>query len=240
VALFLGIDLERAAAVYGNTKTLSLRTAPKLENEGGAVSAHLVMSMEADPGSGRYRAVLEETEGLSKSRIIPFFRALMQNNVNFDDKLPNGDIVAIEPYLTTDVFLDKPIGQQLDEAKLLAVDLVRKLRSGVIDSKAEYYEKVRFIEFSPTSEARGETARRIITQILASRNIAEYPEVRIRVEEDTGGQRSVSVDRSKRDALTSAFQLRMLIEGLDPPLEEATKTVVPHLVSEMVRALRRR
>src|ERR1019366_9126461 len=47
-ALFLGIDRERAAAVYGDIKTLNLRTAPKLDSEGGAVSAHLVIGMAPD------------------------------------------------------------------------------------------------------------------------------------------------------------------------------------------------
>src|SRR5690242_18536202 len=43
-ALFLGIDRERASAVYGNMKTLDLRTVPKLVDEGVAVSAHFVLS----------------------------------------------------------------------------------------------------------------------------------------------------------------------------------------------------
>lgn len=238
--LFLGIDRERAEAVYGNIKTLNLRTAPKLPEEGGAVSAHLVISTVPDAGSGRHRAVLEDVEGLSRSRLVPFLRSQIRDNIKFVEKLPNGDPKDSEPYLVSEVFMGKNIADQLNDARLLAVDLIKESPFSQIDKSVEYHETTRYIQFRPNGKASGQRARAILSSILARTDSQDYPEVRIRLEEPEGLQRTVSVNRHKQNALASAFQLRTLINDLNPPLGEASKTVVTHLAARMAEALSKR
>ena len=235
--LFLGIDKDRGEAVYGDIKTLNLRTARKTPTEGGAVSAHLVIDLSSHPGLSGHRAVLEDVEGLSKTRILVYLRWLLDKFVTFTDTNAKGEIVNVTPNIADDVVLDKPIGQQLKDAKLIAVDVYRKARSSTIDKDVNFYEKSRAIEYRPVSRVGGSVATSIVTKILAKTSKAEYPEVRVRIEEPNGSERSVGVNREKTDALLGAFQLRTLVSNLNPPLDEATTKITKHLVAEMKKAL---
>lgn len=237
VLLFLGIDRQRAEAVYGDIDTLNLRTAKKNPNEGGTVAAHLVINIDGRAPQ-TCLSLLEDVDGMSRSRIVPFLRKLIDDNIDHTEKMPNGDDKTLQSNLTASIVADRPIQDQLNDARLLAVDLVKKTRKNEIDKKDEYGERIRLIEFKPVSDARGTKARRIISAILGRSDVAIYPEVRIQIEESDGNQRSVNVNRERQDALTSAFQRRTLIEGLDPPLQEATKTIVDNLVTKMVALLK--
>ena len=229
--LFLGIDKDRAQTVYGDTETLNLRTARKGPKEGGAISAHLVLRLQSEPGlTGNY-AILEEVEGLSKSSIIPYLRWLLDKYVHFTTTNASGEEVNVKAMLNDETVLDRPISEQLHSSQLLAVDVYRKARNSTIDQSVEYYEKTRLIEYRPLKKVRGLAAARLVKSMLGETNRQEYPEVRIRIEENGGNQRTVGVDRTKKDALMSAFQLRTFVAGIDPPLEEASKVVAPQLVS---------
>lgn len=239
VFFFLGIDKERAASIYANMKTFDLRTIRKLEDEGVAVSAHLAVSMTPNKSSGAYTAVLEDVEGLSRSKLIPYLRRLINKYVVHSEIEANGNEKTVAVNLASAITLDKPISDQLNEAKLLAVQLVRKASPRLIDRANEYYEKTKLIEFRPTRSAKGPFARGIVTKILGSKEISEYPVIRIRVEEGDGRERTVNMNRSKgTDPLTAAFQLRTLITGIKPPLKEATKEIIPHFAAKMIKSLK--
>ena len=239
VLLFLGIDKERAEAVYGNIDTLNLRTARKAQDEGGAAAAHLVIDLTPDVASGNYHAVLEEVEGLSRSLLVPYLQFLINKFVQFNIRDPAGNDIHVDSHITTNVILDAPISKQLDHARLLAVDLVRKPASQTIDKSNEYFEKTRLVAFRPTEPARGSKARRIITAILDREDTKSYPEVRIRVEEDEGRQRTVGVNRAKQDALSSAFQLRTFIQDIQPAMPEASNKIVQRLATKMLAVLKK-
>jgi hypothetical protein len=236
--LFLGIDKDRAETVYGDINTLNLRTAKKTATEGGAVSAHVLIDLSSSVGLHGHHAVLEEVEGLSRSRLVPYLRWVIEKFVTFTDQNAEDADVKIAPNLNDDVVLDRPIHEQLTEAKLIAVDVFRRAKSSTIDKSLEYYEKTRLIEYRPISPAKGNIATRLINKILAENPSEEYPEVRVRIEETGGNERSVGVNRKdKQDALMAAFQLRTFVPDLDPPVEEATKQIAPQLIEMMRKAL---
>jgi hypothetical protein len=235
--LFLGIDKERAEAVYGDINTLNLRTAKKGPNEGGAVSAHLVIDLTSTVGVNGHSAILEDAEGLSRSRIMPYLRWLLAKFVMFQERNKDGKDENVVPNIAGDVVLDRPIGEQLNTAQLVAVDVFKKAKTSTIDKSLEYYEKTRLIQYKPISSAKGAAAAKIISTILAGAPREEYPEVRVRIKEPDGTERSVAADRHKEDdALLSAFQLRTLIENLNPAVDEATKTIANHMASAMIEA----
>ena len=238
--LFLGIDKDRAEAVYGDINTLDLRTARKAPTEGGAVSAHLLIDLTSPAGlSGNY-AVLEDVEGLSRSRIVPYLRWLFDKFVSFVDTAADGQETNVSPQLSDEIVLDAPIAEQLNSAKLLAVDVLRKTRGSTIDQTVEFYEKTRLIEYRPVGSSTGSRATRMIRSILDSAPTEEYPEVRVRLQEPSGNERSLSIQRQKTDALMGAFQLRTLAKNITPPLPEASRLIATQLVSEMKKAISKR
>lgn len=238
ILLFLGIDKQRAEAIYGNIVTLDLRSIAKAQDEGVAVSAHLVITLNGDANTGMHKAVLEEVEGLSRSKLIPYIRNVLNKYVQFSVTLEDDSEKETEVSLVTTVTLDKPIHEQLNEAKLLSVQAVRKASSKMIDMKTSFYEKKKLIEFRPTHSATGEGARGIVSEIIRRVNKDEYPELRIRIEEDEGRERTVSANRSgKTDPLTSAFQLKTLVSGIQPALPQASKKVVKRLYEKMAHVL---
>ncbi len=234
--LFLGIDKDRAAAIYGDINTLDLRSAAKSDDEGGAVSAHLLIDLQSDNGLKGHNAVLEDVQGLSRSRIIPYLRRLIGKFVPFSKENGDGDELNIIANLVDSIVPDKPISEQLNDARLLAVDVIKNTKNSNIDRRVAFFEKIRLIEYRPVSPVRGSFATNMIKDILAIAPVEDYPEMRIRIEESGGRERSVSVNRDKQDALLSAFQLRTLVK-LDPPVEEATKRITKHLIAEMKNCL---
>jgi len=233
--LFLGIYKNRAEAVYGDINTLNLRKAPKSDTEGGAISAHLLIDLTGDSTAQGCRAVLEDVEGLSRSRIIPFLRWLFEKFVTFVEEGDNGD--QLKTNIIGDIVLDRSIAEQLEDAQLVAVDVFKKARNSTIDRTLEYYEKTRLIEYKPVSPVKGSKASDLIREILERTPRDKYPETRIRIKEPAGNERTVAVDREKTDVLTAAFQLRTLLRDLNPPVDEATQTITKHLIVEMKKAL---
>src|SRR5690349_6653268 len=65
-------DTQAVDPVFGHLETGELRLEPKLEGEGIAVSAHMLISLEPHPTSGTYLVALEDVPGVGRSKLAPF------------------------------------------------------------------------------------------------------------------------------------------------------------------------
>ena len=73
-------DMNTTDPVFGNLQTGKLRLEPKLEGEGIAVSAHMVVLLDPEPTTGTYLVALEDVLGVGRTKLSPFltseFRAV--------------------------------------------------------------------------------------------------------------------------------------------------------------------
>lgn len=235
--LFLGVDKESSDKCYADIKTLDLREIQKLETEGSAVSAHLCIAGKVNKQTHAHNAGLEEVEGLSRTRIINFLKNIIRENCIYNCIGTDGKNEKVEAILDSYAINDISIGEQLNNARLLAVDFIDNRKKEDIDPTQDFYEKSRIIQFRPTHSAKGGVASKILREILNTIDRDEYPEVRIKIEGADGAQRTARATADCVDALTSAFQKRTLLDNIGTPLPEATKTVIENFARMMIDAI---
>lgn len=236
--LFLGVDKHSGEKCYADIKTLNIREIEKLETEGGAVSAHLCISGKAKSGTDLFQALLEEVDGLSRTRIVNFLKNIIRANCIFHHKDSNGEDQECESVLDSYTTNDISIGEQMKNARLLAVDFVDNRKKQDIDPDLGFYERARIVQFRPTQTARGTLASDLLQKILNKFTRDEYPEVRIKIEDSNGAQRTARANEDCADVLTSAFQKRTLISNISPEMTEATKNIVKHFADLMSNVLK--
>jgi hypothetical protein len=235
--LFLGIDRDSAAAVYGNTRTFDLREAVKRPDEGGAVSAHLVVSLVPNQ-SGACPAALEETVGLGRTKVIGFLRRAIRDHVVFYDNEPDGSKTAIEPGLEASAVLDEPLGAQLERTRIVAVEMVKRTKLAIDDGLDDFDVRYRSVHLKPSVEASGSQARAIISRLVNTDLAKEYPEIRVKIADSDQNTRTVRAHTDRMDALTAAFQKFSLINDINPPLQWATNQPIPHFCRKIIRMIK--
>lgn len=121
---------------------------------------------------------------------------------------------------------------------MLAVDFVDNRKKHDIDPDLGFYERARIVQFRPTESVRGGVASKLLGKLLDIFSRDEYPEVRIKIEDANGAQRTACASEDCADVLTSAFQKRTLIENISPELTEATKNIVEHFAYLMSNVIK--
>lgn len=109
--MFLGVDKDSGDKCYADIRTLDIREIQKLETEGGAVSAHLCISGSPIAGTNIFQAVLEEVDGLSRTRVIKFLRNIIRSNCVFNYRDSEGKEQKCETMLDSYTTNDISIGE---------------------------------------------------------------------------------------------------------------------------------
>lgn len=218
--LFTVVDVDAADAVYRSLTTGRERRFTKQLSEAGAVSAHLVLKLAPAPNTLRYRVGLEDVEGVSRSRVLPFLEQVIRDFC--------GEVTAATDngQRTGDAMLEMDAVHQdkLSNAagRPIAVELVRLRPRRSLDppSLEGFHESRRSILFSidekPTLRESVETLLKIRERQQA--DFQDYPLMRIRWKRPDNRMQTLPVDGLAEDLLQRAFTRMELISGITPDL----------------------
>ena len=234
--LFFAIDKIRAPSALVDIDTLVITDIKKALNQGIALSAHMVIKYSPSP-SGFYSALLEDTEGLSRSVVIPLLRDIINKYGSYFKNLENGKQEEVTVGLLAHPVAGAPLNDQLNKARLISVDLIAKGSGSSADMPDTFTVQRRIMQCRPKALSRGEAAKQVLRDIFASPAAEEYPDFRIHIADDEDAHHTVRGDHSKRDALMAAFQLRTPIQGLAITPSDATDMILPDVKEKMVALL---
>ncbi|EIX9575927.1 hypothetical protein ML067_002422 [Klebsiella pneumoniae] len=129
-------DKNASDPVFSELKSGSLRVEPKLDGEGIAVSAHIVLSMLPNKGSTNSHLMLaEEVPGIGRTALQSFLQALMKEAFEGQEfKNPNTKRMCEQrPMLQISSHQSKSLQESLKGGKLLTVTLTSNKKINAFD-----------------------------------------------------------------------------------------------------------
>lgn len=120
--LFDITDTEATIPANRDMKTRDTRYFDREDDEGRALSAHMVMSLKpfAD-GSNRFRALLEVASGLGRTRIAPHFQRVLKKiykEQDFKVITSDGDTVKARPVTTFTAVRSDKLKDEIDQSEI--------------------------------------------------------------------------------------------------------------------------
>jgi hypothetical protein len=239
--LFTVVDANAADAVYRKLKSGKERVVLKGPDEGGAASAHLVIDLNSPPNVFRYRCGLEDVEGVSRSRILPFLQELIRGiggpvTAVIDDEEVQGEAKVEMQSLHKDTLSDAA-------GRPLAVQLVQLERRKRLDGVGQerYRESSKIVNFAIDRKGSAQRAMEGLLQIR-ERQKTDYPDyalMRVQWLRPDSKTQTVHVDSIAEDLLQRALTRLELMTGFTEPLTTATLRIRYDLVDKALDNLRK-
>jgi hypothetical protein len=118
-------DSNAADPSFSQLKSGKLRQEPKLDGEGIAVSAHVVMNLVPMPGKPlEFLMLLEDVPGIGKTRILPFLNGILKKTLSrtFVDPA-GGKEISCHPILTMIHHTSNTLKQDLEDGELRFIEV---------------------------------------------------------------------------------------------------------------------
>ncbi|MCG8053861.1 MAG: hypothetical protein JAZ15_21955 [Candidatus Thiodiazotropha endolucinida] len=224
---------------FQDLNTGELRTEPKLDGEGIAVSAHIAISLEShDDINVLYHLLLEEVPGLGRSRLSPFFKSefkkLCKDMYQFIDPT-NGKRRNYHP--NTEI-LGKPsknLEAELDEGvRLQGIEIVRMTPAEPeFDEEGYYHEVSNHIHIAPEKDSQF-TPKQIIELIKRKAFESGYDNIKVRYKRATGKQKTTVMGADMGDLADAMINRDELIRA-DEVLSQCSEEIIDSIATRMVQ-----
>lgn len=211
-------DTNISDPAFSNLETGILRVEPKLEGEGVAVSAHLVISLESSQSNdSSYLALLEDVPGIGKTKIEPFLTSEFKNVSIYSFENEENRVKPCYPVANMDGFMAQTLRDDLAEGSLQHIELVKPSpRGGDLDEPGFAREISRNIQIKPSKPYVGDEALGIINRIKEKAKNKGYLDMRIRFKKPQGKQRSILIGTAREDAGDALYTKCDMIKVLNP------------------------
>jgi hypothetical protein len=154
-------DTRAVDPVFGHLETGDLRLEPKLEGEGIAVSAHMLISLEPHPNSGTYLVALEDVPGVGRSKLAPFLTSEFKAVADFPFRDVDDRVKRSRPRAEILGHPSQQLRDDLNAGTLSEIELVRvNLEHGDFDEEGYLQEESRTVRLRARARLRGVDALR--------------------------------------------------------------------------------
>lgn len=190
--------------VFSHLETGKLRTEPKLEGEGVAVSAHVVISHAPLNGNvDSYRLLLEEVPGLGRSRIAPFlkseFKVACADMFEFKDE-GTGRLKKYLPSVEVLGDLSAKLADDLNTGSVLqGIELVQHKPGKTGFDEENYFTEVsRHIKLRPVLKS-GNDIFNVLEKVRDLARKDGYDDIKVRYKLQKEKQKTATLGTSKED-----------------------------------------
>lgn len=186
--------------VFETLENGDLRTEPKLEGEGVAVSAHMAIDLRPNEvGVSSYRALLEDVPGIGRSKIAPFLTSLYRQAPRIQWAAPDGSVKNCRPQFDIDGRMSDTLSNDLREGRLSMIELVQHHVDGDgFDEEGAIVEQVRTLRLSIAPQGVGEQAIELINRVRGRARELGYPNMKVRWTH--GRQKTAEFGTAREDA----------------------------------------
>lgn len=198
--LFAYSDKNVTDPVFENLDTGDLRTEPKLDGEGVAVSAHMAIDLRPiGQGVSSYKAVLEDVPGIGRSKIAPFMTYLFRQVPKAQWAAPDGSVKSCRPLFEINGRMSDTLRNDLEGGRLSMIELVQHHVEGdAFDEEGAIVEQVRSLKLSIAPQGIGENPIDFVNRIRGRARDMGYPNMKIRWTH--GRQKSAEFGTAREDA----------------------------------------
>ncbi|MCR5874754.1 hypothetical protein LRS10_11605 [Phenylobacterium sp. J426] len=236
ILLFNYSDKNISDPVFENLETGDLRTEPKLEGEGVAVSAHMVVDLRpVQAGVSAYRAVLEDAPGIGRSKIEPFLTYLYRIASRIQFAAPDGRVKRCRPLFEMSGRQSETLRNDLQNGRLSMIELVQHLPAGDgFDEDGGVRVEARTLKLSVEQHA-GEQAIDLLNRVRGRARELGYPNMKVRWTQ--GRQKSAEFGTAREDA-GDVLVFRTTEIRSDVPLPQCESRIRDASATRLIEVLR--
>lgn len=228
-------DRSASDPVFSDLEKGTIRIEPKLEGEGIAVSAHLVISWKEDVKyPGEYLVLLEDVPRIGKTSVQQFVNSIFSRSCLLDFHDENGETRKCRPLVAMQGQLSKSFGSELEEGSTVSgFELIQnKKQDGGLDEHEIVKEKRRQISYVIKSDSPIEIIFDAIKKVRIFGKKNGYENLRIIYRRPEGKQKSVLVGTFREDA-HEALTVRSENVKSDIELPQCTDKINESFVKKM-------
>jgi hypothetical protein len=233
-------DTKVSDPAFSKIETGELRVEPKLEGEGIAVSAHVVISLkEKLPGTSTFFALVEEVPGLSKTRIERFltseFEAISEGRFFYKNK--SGKEKPCRPIAQLNGYLSDTFADSLKTGELKAVQFIKtEVVENGLDERNYVVERENVLKIKIVPKLKPDSALSALQNLFNRAKNTNVDEMRVRISYQDSRPQTVPVDLSRTDIQNTLFIKVNMIKS-ETAMAICERQIRKHFSSEMVALL---
>ena len=239
VLLFQYSDTKISDPAFVDLEKGTLRVEPKLEGEGVAISAHMVLSLKPEHIRGAtYLTLLEDVPGIGKTKIEPFLTS--EFKAVFDDRYPNyeGKYVKYRPTFEMNGYLAESLKDGLDKGYINGFELKKFSHvDGGLDEEGYVKVESHAVKLKTVRKFEGDEAIGVIDRMKERAKRLNYSELVVQYQRKEGKSKSIPVSTAREDAgdaLFSKFEIISVLEPLPQCLSEIRKEVASKMSALLI------
>ncbi|HEY4344422.1 MAG TPA: hypothetical protein VGN05_08745 [Parvibaculum sp.] len=224
--------------VFENLASGQLRSEPKLDGEGVAVSAHLLISMRnTAPDRPLYRTLLEDVPGIGRTKLRPFLTHILKKSTNFVFT----DVDEVEkrcrPIVEMDGYMGETLRSDLAEGMLSGVELISyENPEKEFDEEGHLVTKSRRLVLNVEKGLDRATALELLNRVRRKARKSGFSEMLVRYNRNEGRQKSIKFGTAREDA-GDALVMRSDVINVEDPLLQCEDKLRNEVVGQMTELL---
>jgi hypothetical protein len=236
--LFQYADKDISDPSFLNLLTGALRTEPKSDEEGVAVSSHMIISLQEKDGLlSKYETVLEDVPGLGRSKIEPFlqseFKIVSKDNLYF---LDDGIRKQCRPMVEINGVPSQSLKEDLERGVLDGIELVKHHNGESEFDEPEFIKDETYSVFLSVSRTSGNAATALLNRLKNKAKTLNYDQLVVRYKRnqgDNGKQKSIRISTAREDAADSLYTKFEIIKS-STPLPQCSPEILDSFANKMI------
>ncbi|MBU1564261.1 MAG: hypothetical protein KJ630_01370 [Proteobacteria bacterium] len=238
VILFQYSDTKVSDPAFVNLENGVLRIEPKLEGEGVAISAHMVVSLiPITPRGGTYLTLLEDVPGIGRTKIEPFLTSNFREI--FDERFQTYDGSTKKYWPTSEMtgYLSESLRDGLEKGYLKGFELKKYID---VDDGLDEEGFVKVESYSAKLKVArkfsGDEAVSVINRVKIRARKTNFTEMLIKYERKEGKAKSVPISTAREDAGDAMFS-KFEVVDVGESLPQCLSEIRAELASKMTMLL---
>ena len=217
--LFQYSDSKISDPAFSELSSGVLRSEPKLEGEGVAVSAHAIVYLDPIKEDGlEYLMLLEDSPGIGKTKLTPFLNGFLKSLLTTDFDNVDGVRLKCYPYMNFDHLASQSLLEDLEHGELRFIELIKNQTIRELDEEPFLDKTTQTVKVKATPKTSGKLAVDFINKVKDVGKEKGYHDMRVVFKKDEGNQRSVKLSTFREDAGEALFgRMELITTDYDLP-----------------------
>lgn len=217
--LFQYSDSKISDPAFSELASGVLRSEPKLEGEGVAVSAHAIMYLDPIKKDGlEYLMLLEDAPGIGRTKLTPFLNYFLKSLITTDFDNAEGVRLKCYPYINFDHLASQSLLEDLENGELRFIELIKNQTIHELDEEPFLDKATQIVKVKATPKTTGKPAVDFINKVKDLGKEKGYQDMRVVFKKEEGNQRSVRLSTFREDAGEALFgRMELITTDYDLP-----------------------
>ncbi|MDD5759350.1 MAG: hypothetical protein PHI06_09725 [Desulfobulbaceae bacterium] len=218
--------------VFSNLENGALRVEPKLDGEGVAVSAHMLISLTPNKDNPReYLTLLEDIPGFTRSMIEHFLTSEFRQVSDFEFVDDNKKTRRCRPIVALEGHTSQTLQDGLKKGFIQGVELVRYGKKSDFD-ESDYTTEVSYNVNIKCVRTGGDGAVGLINRLFGKAKEQKYTEMKVRYKRPEGRQQTISIPTGREGAIDTLFT-RMEKIKVEDPLPQCSSEINAEVLAKL-------